>query len=223
MVGLEEETHGDRLQGERGLGEPELPGGEPRSSRPGCPREDRSGIRAPRSRGSAVQAKSWTLSGDVAVDREVSLLRLGDALPRRADDEAGDRERHVEVAEVGVELGIRVKRVAVPAAGGPPPHSGGLVHADLGEPLADEVVVADVAGAREDLRELRAEGDRERDLAVGGTGVEAAPRARSRPRRASRAAARPESRSRPVDELADGLRSAPEEVFIERTSIQPQS
>ena len=58
----------------------------------------------------------------------------------------GDGDAHVVDAEVGVELGGRVELVRVPARI--------LEHAQLREPLGDEVVVADVAGARERPRDL---------------------------------------------------------------------
>ncbi len=55
--------------------------------------------------------------GEVAVGREVSLLRFGDALPRRAHDEGGrHRQCHVVAPEVGVKLGVGVEGVAVPAS-----------------------------------------------------------------------------------------------------------
>ena len=67
---------------------------------------------------------------------------------RGADDE---RPRHGDAdvvdAEVGVELGGGMELVRVPA--------GVLEHAELGEPLRDEVVVVDVAGAGERPRNLR--------------------------------------------------------------------
>ncbi len=84
-----------------------------------------------------------------------------------ADDEAGrDRDVDQVVAEVGVELGIGVELVAVPAAGRPSAPAGRLVDAELREPLTHEVEVAVEAGAGEDLRQLRREGDVERERAA---------------------------------------------------------
>ncbi len=65
----------------------------------------------------------------------------------RADDPAV-RHRHPDVidAEVGIELGRRVKLMTVPALF--------LEDAELGKPLHDEVVVADHAGSSERARNL---------------------------------------------------------------------
>src|SRR5258705_1793485 len=70
-------------------------------------------------------------------------------LARRADDEAA-RNRHPDVidAVIGVELSARVELMRVPA--------GIFEDSKLREPLPEEVVVVDVAGARERPRNLRA-------------------------------------------------------------------
>ena len=75
----------------------------------------------------------------------------------------GHGHRHAVVAEVGVELRVGVELMAVPAAGRAAAPARRLVDPELGEPLADQRVVADVAGAREDARQLRREGDVEGD------------------------------------------------------------
>ena len=79
------------------------------------------------------------------------------------------RHRHLDavVAEVRVELRVRVELMAVPAAGGAATASRGLVDAQLREPLADERVIADVAGACEHAWQLRGEGDVEGDARSG--------------------------------------------------------
>ena len=72
--------------------------------------------------------------------------RLGRG-PGRADDERLRYvDGHVVVPVVGVELGVCVEGMAVPAARGPLPHSGRFVDADLGKPLTHEKLVADQPG-----------------------------------------------------------------------------
>ena len=193
VVRLEQEPHGDGSQGEPALGKPELPGGQ----------------RGPSGRnvGGRIEPEFMDLEsriggpgeimdvvGDVPIDRPAARLRFGDALARGAHDEGGrHRQGHVVVSVVGVELGVGVEGVAVPSSGRAAPHSGGLVDADLREPLPDEVEIPDEAGPRVDPRQPRAEDDRENDLAVRGNGGGERER-RARSRRKGPAPPRPRGR-----------------------------
>ena len=106
--------------------------------------------------GLAVHAKSWTSAAQYRCVFPVDPSPLSDCRRRRtwptdlsvtrwtaagrADDEFARRGNpHVVDAVVGVELGVGVELVRVPARI--------LQHAHLREPLGDEVVVVHVAGA----------------------------------------------------------------------------
>ena len=81
----------------------------------------------------------------------VRVLSLPGPLTRGADAE---RLRHGHLdgvaSVVGVELGVGVELMAVPAAGFTAAAADRLVDGDLRKPLADEIEVPGVAGARED-------------------------------------------------------------------------
>jgi len=75
-----------------------------------------------------------------------SSHRLHPPARRTEDEAAGQRDGDVVDTEVGEELRRGMELVRVPPAL--------LEHAELGKPLPDEEVVADVVGARERPRDL---------------------------------------------------------------------
>ncbi len=104
--------------------------------------------------------------------RPVAVRALAGAHPGRADDvAAGRRDLDRVAAVVGVELGGGVELVAVPTARLAAAHAGGLVDAELREPLAHEIEIVLVARPRKHLRQLRREGDLQRDRPAGRHGL----------------------------------------------------
>jgi hypothetical protein len=82
-------------------------------------------------------------------DRSVAAVGRRDLAPGGADDvAAGNRHADVVDAIVGIELRARMELVGVP--------SRIFEDADFREPLAEEVVVVDIAGARKRPWNLRA-------------------------------------------------------------------
>ena len=80
------------------------------------------------------------------------MLRAGRFAARRAEQPPpGNRHAHVVDAVIGEELGAGVELVAVPARF--------FEHADLREPLGDEVVRPDRAGAGDRARNARGPGE----------------------------------------------------------------
>ena len=101
-------------------------------------------------------------------DGPVRVVGAASPEARRADHHrARDGERRVVVAEVGVELGVRVELVAVPARGAHAALRRHLQHADLREPLSEQGVLPEDAGTRGELRHARLPGELDRHLAVG--------------------------------------------------------
>ena len=96
--------------------------------------------------------------------------RIGGAAGRAHYEADGHGDGHVVDAVVGEELGGGMELVRVPALSSQ--------HAQLGEPLGDEVVVADVAGARDRLRHLAVHSTFTSTVPSGATGDPAARAAR---------------------------------------------
>jgi len=79
----------------------------------------------------------------------------------------GHGDAHVVFAEIGVELAVHVEFVHVPARCGRAALAGQFQHADLREPLRDQVEGAVVAGARGHSRQLVEEIDVQRGAGAG--------------------------------------------------------
>ena len=105
-------------------------------------------------------------------DGAIGIVRPADQHSRRTDDEAlGQREGDVIGPEVRVKLAVGMVLVGVPpglrhATGG-----GHFQHRQLRKPLADQVVVAGVAGPSHRARDPRLPGDFEGDGAAGRNGL----------------------------------------------------